>query len=180
LLAYLLQSLTEVQRVVIKRDRQFVGLLSVESIVRTVPSYHAELARFERSMRRRSNNESDTIREAEVIVTTFERSFTSRAESDVKLGVNDANLHRWFGEAMITVPIRIADLSAASALDLIRLLDYPSSFVPVLSGTDTASPDGPEVNVIDTRALRGELARSYVSELLDTLIDSPAKARRLS
>jgi hypothetical protein len=81
---------------------------------------------------------------------------------------------------MITVPIRIADLSAASALDLVRLLDYPSDFVPVLSGTDTASADGPEVNVIDTRALGGELARSYVSELLDTLTDPRAKDRRLS
>lgn len=178
LLAYLLQRLTEVQRVVINRDRQFVGLLSVESIVRTVPLYHAELAHFERSMPGQCGGDSDTMGEAEQIVARFRGVFTERPEYEVKLGVNDTRLHRWFGDAMITVPIRIADLKAASALDLIRLLDYPSPFVPVVSGTETAAPEGPEVKVIDTRALRSKLARSYVSELLDMLGDSPARRLR--
>ena len=97
--------------------------------------------------------------------------FTTKPEWDIKLDVNEANLQRWFGDAMITAPIRIADLSAATALDLVRLLDYPSDFVPVLSGDDSRSPGTlAEVNVIDTRALSGELARTYVEELLDTLV----------
>jgi hypothetical protein len=171
LLARLLQKMTEARRVLIKEGPRFVGLLSVETINKTLLAYHPELVRFDRKMKRRSSTESDVIREAEAIVALFQSEFTTKPESDIKLDVNEANLRRWFGDAMITAPIRIVDLSAATALDLIRLLDYPSDFVPVLSGDDSRSPGTlAEVNVIDTRALSGELALTYVEELLDTLV----------
>ena len=171
LLAYLLQDLTEVTRILVKEGPRFVGLLAVETIVKTLLPYHRELVKFDRKMRRRSAAESAIVEEAEAIVNVFEGEFAATGEFEVKLQVNEANLCHWFGEAMNTSPIRIADLSAATALDLIRLLDYPSGFVPVLSGDDAGtSTASARVNVIDTRALSGQLARSYVDELLDTLM----------
>jgi hypothetical protein len=171
LLAYLLQSVTDARRILILNGVNFVGLLSVETIVKTLASYHQELERFNRKMKRRSSVESDVDKEATAIVAAFETEFAATGESLVKLDVSEANLRRWFGEAMISSPIRIDDLSAVNALDLIRLLDYPSGFVPVLSGENSRSPVVFEkVNVIDTQALSRELARSYVNELLDALI----------
>ncbi|MEM7583513.1 MAG: DUF4062 domain-containing protein [Acidobacteriota bacterium] len=171
LLSFLLESLTQATRILIQREADFVGLLPVETAIKTLSSYHAELQRFSRKMKRRVAIESDVTNEAQAIVDIFKQEFSSTEEFSVKLDVNEANLQRWFGEAMITSPIRIDDLSAASALDLVRLLDYPSHFVPVLSGSDNrVSNAAAKVNVIDTRALSEELARAYVKELLDTLV----------
>jgi hypothetical protein len=135
LLAYLLQSLTDATRILILKKSDFVGLLSVETIIKTLSTYHVELQRFDRKMKRRSSVESDIVDEAQAIVRVFEAEFTPVDEFSVKLDVNEANLLRWFGEAMITSPIRIDDLSAASALDLVRLLDYPDR-----SGSDSKYP----------------------------------------
>lgn len=171
LLAYLLQSLTDASRILIQKKSDFVGLLSVKTIINTLSTYHVELQRFDRKMKRRSSVESDVVEEAQAIVGVFESEFNANDEYSLKLDVNEANLERWFGEAMITQPIHVDDLSAVNALDLVRLLDYPSHFVPVLSGSKTkGSGASAKVNVIDTRALSDGLARSYVKELLDSLI----------
>jgi hypothetical protein len=171
LLAYLLQCLTDATRILVMKGVNFVGLLSVQTIVKTLLTYHQELQRFDLSMKQRPSVESDVVQEANAIVDIFQAEFTAIPEGSVQLTVSEANLQRWFGDSMITSPIRVDDLSAVSALDLIRLLDYPSSFVPVLSGGESRTPTTPEkVNVIDTSALSNELARSYVREMLDTLL----------
>lgn len=58
----------------------------------------------------------------------------------------------------------------ASAVDLLRLLDFPNDFVPVLTRhvPDVAGATATErVDVVDKAALNARLARSYLVELLD-------------
>ena len=79
-------------------------------------------------------------------------------------------LRRWFADAMLQQPVRIADLQRASVVDLLRLLDYPNDYVPVLtrkSPTHDDSPASEIVNVMDKNALNARLARSYLVELMD-------------
>jgi hypothetical protein len=60
-------------------------------------------------------------------------------------------------------------------IELLRILDYPSEFVPVLSrlttpattvATGTKPLPGP-IQVVDKSALNSQLAQSYVTELMD-------------
>jgi hypothetical protein len=70
---------------------------------------------------------------------------------------------------MVTQPLEIGDLRRASAVDILRLLDYPNDFVPVLTrpdGTDVLTSSR-LVGLVDKTALNARLARSYLVELLD-------------
>jgi hypothetical protein len=90
------------------------------------------------------------------------------AEREVKVDVSTDRLRRWFGDSMLQQPVEITDLKRASVVDLMRLLDYPNDFVPVLSARvpDLDEPTGC-VEVIDKVALTARLARSYLDELRD-------------
>jgi hypothetical protein len=70
-------------------------------------------------------------------------------------------------------------------IDLLRILDYPADFVPVVSRHREAAPVSPgpvpaasssqgaatppleAINVVDKSALNSQLAQSYVTELMD-------------
>jgi len=167
LLAFMLRQLTPTQRLLILDDGRFVGLLSLNTIVRVVAGFHREVTKFEKAFRRRARPESDVATEALAIADLFEHSYTTRPEWDEKLVVTEANLRFWFDEALISSPIVIDDLDRVSAFDLVRVLDYPGGFVPVVSsGSDGGATT---VQVIDAHSLSGQLARAYVAELLDSL-----------
>jgi len=74
---------------------------------------------------------------------------------------------------MLQQPVHIADLQRASVVDLLRLLDYPNDYVPVLTRYfSTNLPNDREqaferVDVMDKSALNARLARSYLVELMD-------------
>ena len=71
---------------------------------------------------------------------------------------------------MLQQPVRIADLKRASVVDLLRLLDYPNDYVPVLTRTSPTHDNLPSseiVRVMDKKALNARLARSYLEELKD-------------
>ena len=71
---------------------------------------------------------------------------------------------------MLQQPIHISDLQRASVVDLLRLLDYPNEYVPIIT---RSSPTGDiplateRVDVMDKNALNARLARSYLLELMD-------------
>ena len=70
---------------------------------------------------------------------------------------------------MLQQPANIADLQRGSVADLLRLVDYPNDYVPVLTRHDPAFEDQPateRVDVIDMSALNERRARSYLVELL--------------
>jgi hypothetical protein len=79
-------------------------------------------------------------------------------------------LRRWFGEAMLQQPVHITDLERASVVDLLRLLDYPNDYVPVITRRVPATGGlsvPQQVDVLDKNALNARLARSYLVELMD-------------
>lgn len=57
----------------------------------------------------------------------------------VARGLTPELLRRWFGEAMLQQAVHISDLGRASVVDLIRVLDYPNDYAPVL--TRHAAPE---------------------------------------
>jgi len=95
----------------------------------------------------------------------------NKNEKAAKIDLSPSILRHWFGEAMLTEPVRIADLQRASVVDLLRLLDYPSEFVPVVTRRQRASaaaaPSVEQIDVLDKTALNARLARSYLVELMD-------------
>jgi hypothetical protein len=175
LLAYLASRLTGVQRILIVDSGRFVGLLSVGSIIREISSIHEPIRRFEKMVTSREGVEPDLGREADALVGLFASSFSSApqggasSESDVKVDVTKANLDRWFEDSLVANPIRVDNLARVSPIVLIRLFDYPGDFVPVIVGEGEDSAELSRSHVVDKPALSLQLARAYVTDLLDEI-----------
>jgi hypothetical protein len=188
LLAFLLDRLTSVQRILVVEAGRFVGLLSLSTIVRVMSSLHEQLRRFEDTDRTRVDSEPDVGREAETLIELFAESFKpvppvrrsaqrstaanagsppGGPEESAKVEVTRANLLRWFAESIITQPIRIESIERASPLDLMRLFDYPGDFVPVIVGKGDDSTEQSRSHVIDKPALSLQLVRAYVTDLFE-------------
>jgi hypothetical protein len=162
----------------------FVGQLSTSSILRVIEPMAPQLGRF-RAWLQRQPPEPD--RDPQEVAQRYlnegwASAFTGGppagtgrrrptvdvhdAERDVKADLTRDRLRRWFGDAMLDQAVEVRDLSRASVVDLIRLLDYPNDFVPVLSERlpDADEPVG-VVHMIDKTALMARLAHSYLTEL---------------
>lgn len=166
LLAFMLLRLTRVERLLVVEEGRFVGLLPLNAVVRVVGPYHQELGRFEKGHRRRSQYEPDVSREAYAIVQVFEDAFANSVEREVQFTVSAANLTSWFDETLLTQPIHISNLSVVSALDLVRLLDYPSQYIPVVGGGEDSDGD---VAIVNARTLSDQLAETYIAEMLESI-----------
>jgi hypothetical protein len=170
LLAYLASRLTGVQRILIVDSGRFVGLLSVGSVIREIAALHEPIQRFERTAAARERVEPDLEREAVALVALFASSFSGApSEPDVKVDVTKANLDRWFEDSLVANPIRVDSLARVSPIVLIRLFDYPGDFVPVIVGDGDDSGEFSRSHVIDKPALSLQLARAYVTDLLEEM-----------
>ena len=113
LLAFLLQRFTAAQRILVVAGGSFVGLLPLDPVTRVIGTMHTELAAFEEAVRRR-NTDPDVLREAEALVELFAAKFgapgpkRSEKERAVMYNVTGANLARWFPDALLTNPLRLA------------------------------------------------------------------------
>ncbi len=104
------------------------------------------------------------------LLRLWDTAFTQTPEVNVKIELTAEILRRWFGDAMLTQALEIAGLRRASAVDILRLLDDPNEFVPVLTRHDPSAEGAlaaQRVDVVDKTALNAGLARSYLVELLD-------------
>lgn len=170
LTAALAERLTQVCRIVVVRGEDFVGLLSTATIVSALPPVHDKLRKYNAALQAGSGSGGDMEAEMKEAFLRWGRTFGAE-EPAVKLDVTPERLKRWFGDAMLQQPVRINDLAQASVVDLLRVLDYPNDFVPVVSSTADddvpAAIPRPVVKVIDKAALNSQLAQSYVLELMD-------------
>lgn len=170
LLAYLVERLTEIRRILVLESNKFTGLLSTRAIKSQIINLHKELAKFERQMGKRQKLGVDFRQEAEEIMAVWNQTLPSNVEIGCQRTVTPANLRWWFGEAMLGKALKITDLGTATPFDLARLIDFPSDYVPVLTAR---SPDTitrtsePVVKVVDKSVLNSELARSYLNDLLN-------------
>ena len=96
-------------------------------------------------------------------------------EHQAKMVLSAELLRSLFGETMLQQPVYVSDLARATVTDLLRILDYPSEFVPVVSrrvsstaeAATKAKPPTDPIQVVDKSALNAQLAQSYVTELMD-------------
>lgn len=152
----------------------FVGQLSTSAILSTIGPKVEALGKFAKFVQERPLAYNQVRIEIQDLLAGWRASFGDPPgghvnESAAKVDLTAEVLRRWFGDAMLTQPMRIADLQRASVVDLLRLLDYPNDYVPVLT-RDTPSPGQAmteRVDVVDKAALNARLARSYLVELMD-------------
>jgi len=157
------------------KDERFIGQLSTRVIVSTLGPMVTQLKHFEAAVKARSRDFNDVLTEINDLLQHWYASFGDSLgqhanEAASKVVLTPEILRRWFGEAMLEQPVHIADLQRASVVDLLRLLDYPNRYIPVLTRRAPATEgDAPReaVDVMDKDALNARLARSYLLELMD-------------
>jgi hypothetical protein len=186
LIAALAERLTQVRRILVIRriaafphsasglpPVEFVGQVSTTAVLSTIGAMTPALASFQDWVRQQPDFLHEDVVETSRRYLTYgwAPAFNTQpdpheAERNVKVDVSTDRLRRWFGDSMLQQPVELTDLKRASVVDLMRLLDYPNDFVPVLSARvpDLDEPTG-RVEVIDKVALTARLARSYLDEL---------------
>jgi hypothetical protein len=154
---------------------RFIGQISTGAILVTIEPKSAALSKFARWLQKRPMGYNDVNAEIRAVLNGWRSAFKEMPgshvnEEAVKINLTAEILRRWFGDALLRQPMHIADLQRASVVDLLRLLDYPSDYVPVLTHHATAEEGQPateRVDVVDKSALNARLARSYLVELMD-------------
>jgi hypothetical protein len=157
------------------RDERCIGQLSTAAILATIGPRVPALKKFERSMRERALAFSELREEIGAVLESWRTAFkdprgTHVNEDAAKMDLTAELLRRWFGDALLQQPVDIADLQRASVVDILRLLDYPNDYVPVLTRnapTVAGAAASERIDLVDKRALNARLARSYLVELMD-------------
>jgi hypothetical protein len=159
---------------VVVQHGEFVGLLSTSTIMATLAPLHPKLRRIHVRLRTLPTAQTDIQSAMNAVFKLWEQVFgDSRQEMSIKVDVTPDLLRRWTGDAMLQQPVRITDLAQASVVDLLRLLDYPNDFVPVVTKRGDLLPTmaiesvKESVKVVDKASLNAQLAQSYVIELMD-------------
>lgn len=174
LIAALAERLTQVRRILIVKSsplaEEFIGQISTAAIQSIIGPKLLVLDNFRAALRTRPIILDDVNQEINQVMAEWQGTFAALSEGSVKVDLTPELLRRWFGEAMLQQPVRITDLERASVVDLLRLLDYPNDYVPVITRRAAATaglPVSEQVDVLDKNALNARLARSYLVELMD-------------
>jgi hypothetical protein len=129
---------------------------------------------FKAALRERANAKSDHRSEIDSLIAEWHKDFNDTAsnpqhEQGLKCDISPTLLRNWFGEAIVQSAVRIADPQRVSVLDLLRLLDYPNDYVPVIAGstTDKGAATAERAIVVAKTNLNRQLARIYLGELMD-------------
>lgn len=175
----LAERLTRVRRIVVARGDEFVGLLSTQWIMSTLATMQPTLAKVREKLQRQRTVLPDADAEMTAVFALWTAAFggpnARQQEEAAKVVLTADLLRRWFGDAMLQQPVYVPDLARASVIDLLRILDYPSEFVPVVSRRAASKAPavvgvdlpGDPIQVVDKSALNAQLAQSYVIELMD-------------
>ena len=174
LIAALAERLTQVRRILIVKGspppEEFIGQISTATIQSIIGPKLPVLGNFRAALRARPVILDDVNQEISQVMVEWQQAFAAAPEGSAKVDLTPELLRRWFGEAMLQQPVHITDLERASVVDLLRLLDYPNDYVPVITRRASAVaglPASEQVDVLDKNALNARLARSYLVELMD-------------
>jgi hypothetical protein len=156
-------------------EEQFVGQLSTAAILSVIGPKLEALRKFQDWLQQRQAGFNEAGAEIHRLLEGWYNAFGDALghhanEDAAKVTLTPEVLRRWFGDAMLQQPVHITDLQRASVVDLLRLLDYPNDYVPVLTRASPGrneSAGGLMINVMDKKALNARLARSYLVELMD-------------
>lgn len=168
LLAALGQKLGNLERILVFDEDGYVGLVSTTSIRHTLRRVHKEADLFEKIILSQTPS-SDVRQTAEKYLEGWNKILKatpgdSVPEQRIAEIVTAPNLKLWLGEALQTTSVRLEDLEMASAVDLLRIMDYPNEFVPVSYGRSGGQD---RIQLVNKVELATSLAQSAIKEMLD-------------
>ena len=162
-------------------DERFIGQLSTGVILSVIGAMSPHLQTFGETLKQRPLAYNEVSAEINELIQLWSQIFVQTSEFSIKVDLTAEMLHRWFGDAMLPQALEISDLSRASPVDILRMLDYPNDFVPVLTRHKPSANGalaGRRADVIDKAALNARLARKYLVELLDRARISPISSAK--
>jgi hypothetical protein len=154
-------------------EEHFVGLVGTSAVLAVLARMHPQTTRFERAAARLQLPD-DTAGAAHALIDrAWLPAFAGPgldaydAERQVQKTAADDRLQRWFGGALLSTAVPIADLGRASVVDLLLLVSYPSELVPVSTSREVlpGASRHAVVDVVDKSSLNRRLALSYLQEL---------------
>jgi len=87
-------------------------------------------------------------------------------EEAVQMSVTKTALAQWLGDGMLTGAVQVADPDRTTVLDLLRVIDYPNDYVPIVAAKlDT--PSG--LRVVNKAMLNAQLAKIHIDGMLTSL-----------
>ena len=177
ILAVVADLLTDVRRIIVKEGDDFVGMVSTQHVRVMLQNVHPEIEQFE-------------VQQAPLALPTAPREALSQVlarwsgvlgelpgqyvrEQAVQMTATRAALIRWLGDGMLTGAVQVVDPDQPTVLDLMRMLDYPNKYVPVvaeptranLQRTAVATP----LRVINKAMLNAQLAKDRIDDMLTSL-----------
>lgn len=177
ILAAVADLLTDVRRIAINEGGEFVGLVSTQHVRRMLRIIHPEIDRFEREQlplplpASSPDALSEIVRRWEAVLG--EQPGQWSMEQVVQMTVTRGSLVRWLGEGMLTGAVRVADPNQTTVLDLLRVLDYPNDYVPIVAepvapSSSQATAQG-RFRVINKPMLNAQLAKTRIDDILTSL-----------
>jgi Domain of unknown function (DUF4062) len=177
ILAAVADLLTDASRIVINEGDDFVGMVSTTHIRQMLRALHPEIDRFEREQvplplpPDPMSALSEILRRWREVLQ--EQEHQTIKEQAVQMTATRAALVRWLGDGMFTGAVRVVDPDQTTVLDLLRVLDYPSDYVPIVR--EPASPAGTRatgktpLRIINKASLNAQLARNHIDDTLSSL-----------
>jgi hypothetical protein len=176
-LAVVADLLTQVRRIVINDGDDFVGMVSTQHVRTMLRGLHPEVDQFERDQVFLQLPPSPADALSEILRrwrnVLQEQEFQTVKEQAVQMTVTKAGLVRWLGDGMLKGAVRVVDPDQTTVLDLLRVIDYPNDYVPVVAET-AASKAIPasgraQLRVINKAMLNAQLAKNYIDDILTSL-----------
>jgi hypothetical protein len=177
ILALVADLLTDVRRIVISEGDDFVGMVSAQHVRIMLQSLHPQVRKFEEQKVNlplpvvAKDALSEVLRRWRELLN--ENEGQSVMEEAVQMTVTRAGLVRWPGDGMLTGAVRVVDPDQTTVLDLLRVLDYPNEYVPIVA-EPTASNlirtgIRTKLRVINKAMLNAQLAKIHIDDMLISL-----------
>jgi hypothetical protein len=180
LLAVVGMTLGRLQRIVLLDQGELIGVVSAEATRRTMLRLHdpdpfganggappplaPRLRAFEERVPVRYEV-GDLSEQLYQLVNAWSELVGTTDEQVNHYEVNKPNVVRWFGDALVRTPVRINEFETISVVELLRILDYPNDFVPVLEQRRRRTA----IRLVDKAALNEQIARGTVRDMLDRI-----------
>jgi hypothetical protein len=170
LLAAVGQEMWDLQRIIILENQRFSGIVSAASVRSVLRRIHKEAEKFDVRVLPAVAG-ADVRQIAESYLLKWNSIIGAQpddvsAERAIAQNVTVPNLRLWLGESFVEIPIVLEDVDALSPIDIMRIIDYPNNFVPIVN--KVSDPLRP-VHLVNKRDLSDRLARSSVAEMLDRI-----------
>lgn len=174
LLAVVAELLTEVRRIVINDGGDFVGMVSTDHIRKMLRLLHPEADQGEREQSIAPLPKAPNQALSEIVDRWHnvlkELPGQSSMEQAVQMTVTRTALLRCLGDGMRAGALQVVDPDQTTVLDLLRVLDYPNEFVPVVaepaSSNETRLPSHTRLRVINKTMLNAQLAKNSIDDML--------------